>query len=273
MLSNKKIALIGAGAMGEAFVAGLLEKKLIHAENITATNPRLERLEELKSRYGVLIDIDNKKAAENADIIILAVKPQKLASVLLPMHGCLKKDSLVISIIAGASIETISKELSHYAVVRSMPNTPAQIGKGITVWTASEAVSDDQRAFTVQVLRSLGSEVFVESENYIDMATALSGSGPAYVFLMMEAMIDAGVHMGFSRRIAEELVKKTIEGSVLFAEHSGLHPAQLRNSVTSPGGTTAAAMSAMERGGIRTVLADGIWAAYNRCKELGKKNS
>jgi len=160
--------------------------------------------------------------------------------------------------------------MQHGAVIRSMPNTPAQIGEGMTVWTAGEAVSELQRGWARMVLGSFGHEQYVADESYLDMATALSGTGPAYVFMFMEAMIDAGVHMGFPRYMAEELVMQTILGSVRYAQATGRHPAELRNGVTSPGGTTAAAMSELERGGLRTVLSDGIWAAYRRSVELGK---
>ena len=148
--------------------------------------------------------------------------------------------------------------------------SPAQIGEGMTVWTAGEAVSELQRGWARMVLGSFGHEQYVADESYLDMATALSGTGPAYVFMFMEAMIDAGVHMGFPRYMAEELVMQTILGSVRYAQATGRHPAELRNGVTSPGGTTAAAMSELERGGLRTVLSDGIWAAYRRSVELGK---
>jgi pyrroline-5-carboxylate reductase len=150
-----------------------------------------------------------------------------------------------------------------------MPNTPAQIGEGITVWTDTPAVTEKQHAQARELLRALGEEVYVEDENYLDMATALSATGPAYVFLFMEALIDAGVHLGFSRHLSERLVLQTMRGAVDFARQSNLHPAQLRNMVTSPGGTTAEALYQMEKGGLRTVLSRAIWAAYQKSKYLG----
>jgi pyrroline-5-carboxylate reductase len=164
----------------------------------------------------------------------------------------------------------IADGLKHPDVARSMPNTPAQIGEGITVWTASPAVTEDQLALARQILEALGQEVFVEEESYLDMATALSGTGPGYVFLFMEAMIDGGVHMGFPRRIAEQLVMQTILGSVSYYQTHKIHPAQLRNQVTSPGGTTAQALYYLEKAGFRTALSRAIWAAYERSLELGK---
>ncbi|MDD5468370.1 MAG: pyrroline-5-carboxylate reductase, partial [Anaerolineales bacterium] len=181
-------------------------------------------------------------------------------------------DALVLSIVAGASIEKIAQNLNHAIIVRSMPNTPAQIGEGITVWTASPQVSQAQREMARQILNSLGDELYVEEENYLDMATALSGTGPAYVFLFMEAMVDAGVHLGFPRRIAEQLVAQTVRGSVDYYQKRDdpVHLARLRNEVTSPGGTSAAALYYLEKAGFRTAISRAIWAAYERSIELGK---
>jgi pyrroline-5-carboxylate reductase len=184
--------------------------------------------------------------------------------------GHVWREALVLSIIAGARISSISRDLGgHLAIVRVMPNTPAQIGQGMSVWTATPDVGELQRNQTREVLRALGDELFVEHESYLDMATALSGTGPAYVFLFMEALIDAGVHMGFSRRVAEKLVLQTMQGSVAFARQSALHPAELRNMVTSPGGTSAEALYQLEKGGLRTVLSRAVWAAYQKSKYLG----
>jgi pyrroline-5-carboxylate reductase len=154
-----------------------------------------------------------------------------------------------------------------------MPNTPAQIGMGITVWTATAEVTQTQLNQTTAILGALGEEVRVAEENYLDMATALSGTGPAYVLLFMEAMIDAGVHLGFSRRIAERLVVQTMLGTVEYARQSPRHPATLRNEVTSPGGTSAEALYYLEKGSLRTVLARAIWAAYQRSLALGRGKS
>jgi len=152
-----------------------------------------------------------------------------------------------------------------------MPNTPAQIGQGITAWTATPEVSDAQLAQVRALLGALGKEIYVETERMIDMATALSATGPTYIFLVMEALVDAGVHMGFSRHIAQELVLQTMLGSVLFAKESHKHPAELRNMVTSPGGTSAAAIYQMEKGGLRTVLSKAVWAAFQRAVALGRR--
>jgi pyrroline-5-carboxylate reductase len=161
--------------------------------------------------------------------------------------------------------------LKHKAVVRSMPNTPGQIGEGITVWAASREVTEAQQKTARSILSALGDEVYVEDEAYLDMATALSGSGPAYVFLFTEALIDAGVHMGFPRRIAEQLVLQTIKGSASFYQSAARHPATLRNQVTSPGGTSAEALYYLEKAGFRTAISRAVWAAYQRSLELGKE--
>jgi len=256
--------------MGEAIIAGLLRDGVTLPERILASGPRPERGAELKARYGILVLTDNLSAACQADVVILAVKPQKLQRVLVGLKGQIKPTALVLSIVAGASIQTLQEALSHSSVVRAMPNTPAQIGAGITVWTASTSASPEQVALARQILCALGEEVFVEEENYLDMATAISGTGPAYVFLFMEALIDAGVHLGFPRRIAEQLVVQTLIGSVSYFQSRKIHPAALRNEVTSPGGTSAAALYYLDKAGFRTAISRAIWAAYERSQELGK---
>jgi len=268
--SLSTFALIGPGAMGEAIIAGLLRDGVTLPERILASGPRPERGAELKARYGILVLTDNLSAACHADVVILAVKPQKLQRVLVGLKGQIKPTALVLSIVAGASIQTLQEALSHSSVVRAMPNTPAQIGAGITVWTASTSASPEQVALARQILCALGEEVFVEEENYLDMATAISGTGPAYVFLFMEALIDAGVHLGFPRRIAEQLVVQTLIGSVSYFQSRKIHPAALRNEVTSPGGTSAAALYYLDKAGFRTAISRAIWAAYERSQELGK---
>src|SRR5512145_1153073 len=267
---NKKIAFIGPGVMAEAVIAGLLRKKLAKPENIIASGPRHERGAELHKKYGVQTTTDNAFAASHADVVVLSIKPQRLSEVMKGLKG-IRDDALVLSIIAGASMKKIGAGLKHKAVVRSMPNTPGQIGEGITVWTASKEVTEEQRAITRNILGALGEEVFVEDESYLDMATALSGTGPAYVFLFTEALIDAGVHMGFPRRIAEQLVLQTIKGSAFFYHQADRHPATLRNQVTSPGGTSAEALYYLEKAGFRTAISRAVWAAYQRSLELGKE--
>jgi len=269
---DKKITFIGPGVMAEAMIAGLVRQKLANPENILTSGPREERGEELQKKYGIQTTTDNAIAASDADVVVLSVKPQRLTEVMNGLKS-VRNDALVLSIIAGATIQKISKGLKHNAVVRSMPNTPGQIGEGITVWTASHDTSEEQQQIARQILGALGDEVFVEDESYMDMATALSGTGPAYVFLFTEALIDAGVHMGFPRRIAEQLVLKTIRGSVDYYYYAERHPATLRNQVTSPGGTSAEALYYLEKAGFRTAISRAIWAAYQRSLELGKEKA
>lgn len=270
MIRDLNIAVIGAGAMGEAMIGGMLRQQLIAPDQIVATGPRAERRAELEARYGVRTTTDNAEAARWAQVVVLTLKPQMLLKVLPSLKGAFHDGELILSTAAGTPIRNFVDVLGHTAVVRSMPNTPAQIGEGMTVWTAHESVNEQQRGWTRTVLGSCGRELFVADENYLDMATAISGTGPAYFFLLMEAMVDAGVHLGFPRYMAEDLVQQTMLGSVRYAKQSGKHPAELRNGVTSPGGTTAAALYELERGGLRTVLTDAIWAAYRRSNELGK---
>jgi pyrroline-5-carboxylate reductase len=241
MQNQAKFAVIGPGVMAEAMIAGLIRNQVTAPENITAAGPRQERGDELAAAYGIRFTTQNVDAAREADIVILSVKPQRLQTVLSGLRGHIRPQALVLSIVAGASIQNISRGLAHSTIVRAMPNTPAQIGQGITVWTASESVSEEQRNCARKILGALGQEVFLEDEAYLDMATALSGTGPAYVFLFMEALIDAGVHLGFPRRISEQLVMQTLRGSVEYYAQKKDHPAHLRNEVTSPGGTSAAA--------------------------------
>jgi pyrroline-5-carboxylate reductase len=269
---DKKITFIGPGVMAEAMIAGLIRQNLANPENILASGPRENRGQKLREKYGIQTTTNNAAAASEADVVVLSVKPQRLSDVMSGLKS-VKKDALVLSIIAGATIEKIGKGLNHNAIVRSMPNTPGQIGEGITVWTASEETSEAQQDMARQILGALGDEVYVEDESYMDMATALSGSGPAYVFLFTEALIDAGVHMGFPRRIAEQLVLKTIRGSVDYYYHAERHPATLRNQVTSPGGTSAEAIYYLEKAGFRTAISRAVWAAYQRSLELGKEKA
>jgi pyrroline-5-carboxylate reductase len=294
-LNGATLSFIGCGVMAEAIIAGLLSKKLVKPEQVVGSHPRAERREELQAKYGIHLFESNREALgyharlaahvgtsaagqaatsvtdKESSIVLLTVKPQRLGVILGELREVVQPDQLVISIVAGARVETIADALQHRAIVRAMPNTPAQIGEGMTVWTATAEVGETQQAQIHAVFGALGREMHVEEERMIDMATALSATGPTYTFLVMEALIDAGVHMGFSRHVAEELVLQTMLGTVLFARESRKHPAELRNMVTSPGGTSAEAIYQMEKGGLRTVLSKAVWAAYQRATALGRK--
>jgi pyrroline-5-carboxylate reductase len=266
-----RVGIVGAGVMAEAMIAGLLADRAVTPQRLVASHPRRDRREILSKRHGIRVVIKNREAIDDAEIVVLAVKPQMLASVMREIGPSLSDGQVVLSIVAGATLRTLSAGLQHSAVVRAMPNTPAQIRKGITVWAASGSCTARQRELARAVLRALGEQKEVADEAFVAMATALSGTGPTYLFAVMEALIDAGVHMGFPRELAHDLVVSTLIGSAEYAAQSELHPAQLRNLVTSPGGTSAAAIYELEKGRIRTVLSDAVWAAYRRTLELGER--
>jgi len=269
-LATLTIGFIGSGVMGEAMISGLLKQRVVEPDHIFASDVLEERGLELNRKYGIRWTTDNTEVARAADLLVMSVKPQVLDKLLPELHGAAgRSPKIILSIIAGAHIQQLSEGLDNPSVVRAMPNTPARIGQGITVWTAAKEVPDAQREQARAVLASLGQEVYMDGEEYLDMATALSGTGPAYVFMFMEAMIDAGVHMGLPRRVAEQLVIQTMRGSVEYAAVSKEHPAALRNQVTSPGGTSAEAIYHLEKGGLRTVISRAIWAAYQRSVALG----
>lgn len=271
MKRNKSttIAFIGGGAMGEAMVRCLLTKKVADQQDIVVSDVSHQRRELLSREYGVNTTANNSKAVKEADLVILAVKPQNLAQVAADIQG-LSPHQLVLSIVAGANLATLRSSLNYPRVVRAMPNMPAQIGEGMTIWTATAETEQGQRILAETVLAALGKQIYVADEKYLDMATALVGSGPAYVFLFIEALIDAGVHIGMARDMAQELAVQTVLGSTLTVEKTGKHPAQLRNMVTSPGGTTTEALFQLEKGRFRSVILEAVTAAYEKSKRLSQ---
>jgi pyrroline-5-carboxylate reductase len=268
-LANRTIATVGSGVMAEAMVAGLLRSALVEPGQVVASHPRTERREHLAREYGIRVVAGNVEAIKDADVILFAIKPQMLGKVGREIGPHLRRGQLVLSVIAGATTAALVGTLGHDQVIRAMPNTPARLGKGMTVWYATPATTAEQREQAGALLRTLGVQLEVDDEKFVAMATAVSGTGPTYVFLVMEALIDAAVHLGFPRHVAHDLVIETLEGSTLFAKQSGMHPAELRNMVTSPGGTSAAALHELESGRLRTVLSEAVWAAYRRTVELG----
>ncbi len=268
---SMRVGIVGAGVMAEAIIGGLLANRAVRPDLLVASHPRRERREALVERHGVRSVSANRDALADADVVVVAVKPQMLVRVMRELRGRIRPEQLVVSIVAGATIRTLVDGLQHASVVRAMPNTPSQIRRGMTVWAASDACSARQRQQTRAVLRALGDERQVADESFVAMATALSGTGPTYLFAVMEALVDAGVHLGFPRELAHDLVAATLVGSAEYAQRSELHPAQLRNAVTSPGGTSAAAIYELEKGRIRTVFSDAVWAAYRRTVELGER--
>lgn len=266
----KSIAFVGGGAMGEAIIRGLIGKALVEARNIVVGEPVAERRAALVARHGIRTTASNAEATLGAEVVLLAIKPQHAAAAFRELRGTLTADQLVLSIIAGVTMPTIVEALDHRRVVRVMPNTPAQVGEGMSVWTATPDVNEAGRLAARTILECLGREVAVPEEKYLDMATALNGSGPGYFFLFFEAMVDAGVRLGFARPIAELLVLQTALGSAKMALESGKHLAELRNLVTSPAGTTAAGLAELEEGRLRSVVDRAVFAAYERSRELGQ---
>ncbi len=270
MLQDEQVGFIGSGTMAEAMAKGLLSRAGVAPTHISAAGPRPERALELAKRYGIEAGTDNGVAASRASLVILSVKPQVLPAVAADLAGRIPPNALLVSIVAGTSLAELGRAFGHRRVVRAMPNTPARIGLGMTVWTASHEVVARERELARTLFAAFGEEEYVDDESHLDRATALSGTGPAYLFLVMEALVDAGVRIGFSRRLAERLVLQTAMGSAAYCLESGVHPVILRNQVTSPGGTSAEALYQLERGGLRTVLADAVQAAYRRAVELGR---
>jgi pyrroline-5-carboxylate reductase len=268
-LSERTIATVGSGVMAEAMIAGLLRGELVSPDQIVASHPRAERRDHLRAEYGIRVVSDNRQAIDGADVVLLGIKPQMLARVGGEIGPSLERGQVVLSVLAGATTTALVGTLGHDQVIRAMPNTPARLGKGVTVWYATPATTEEQRAQAAALLGALGTQIEVDDEKMVAMATAVSGTGPTYVFLVMEALIDAAVHLGFPRHVAHDLVVETLEGSAAFAKQSAMHPAELRNMVTSPGGTSAAALHELESGRLRTVLSEAVWAAFRRTNELG----
>ena len=254
--------------MGEAMLAAILAKGLSIAGNVTVSDISESRRRHLKQKYGIAVTGDNRQAAGEGDVVVLAVKPQQLAEAMSYLSGRLHAAQLVLSIVAGAAIGNLCRGLDHNCIARVMPNTPAQIGEGISVWTATAEVSKEQKSQAGAILDAMGRQVYVTDERYLDMATALSGSGPAYVFLFTEALTSAAVDIGLPYDMAMELALGTILGSARFMQCSEKQPAELRRMVTSPGGTTAAALACLEEGQFNELIKQAVRAAYERAKEL-----
>ena len=245
------------------------EKQLASAGDITVSDMAEARRTYLEQKYQITVTPDNKQAIQNKDIVVLAIKPQNLADVMTGLKGLIKSTQLVISIIAGKSIRTISTGLDHGCIVRSMPNTPAQIGEGMTVWTATPQVTALQKKLAASILGVMGMEIYADDEKYLDMATAVSGSGPAYVFLFIESLTTAAEKLGFSPEVAQKLVMQTLLGSGHLLQKSGKTPQELRRMVTSPGGTTAEAISVFEAGGFADLVSKAVTAAHEKAQKLG----
>ena len=265
-----KLAFIGGGTMAEAIIGGVLSRAIAGGGDISVGEVLEARRQVLAERYGVVATADNLEAARGSDLMVISVKPQDLQRVLSQLRGSLADGQTALSIVAGARMSAIQEGLGHPSVVRVMPNTPAQIGEGVSLWTCSPQVGEEARELARSVLVTMGEEIYVGDEKYLDMATAVSASGPAYVFLFIEALIDAGVYLGLPRDMARRLSVQTVLGSAKLVKSTGTHPAELRNLVTSPGGTTAEALLALEEGGFRATVVNAVIAAYEKSIELGE---
>ncbi len=261
-----KVAIVGGGVMGEAILGAALEREVFQREDVTVIEKVEARRNLLYTDYGVQVS-DELGAMSEAGLVILSVKPQEMHSV----GGTLRSDALLLSIMAGVTVASLQSEFGHDRIVRVMPNTPAAMKEGMSGWTATPAVSADQRDYTQRLLSAIGREIYFEDEKKLDMVTAVSGSGPAYVFMFIEALTEGAVAVGLPRAAAEELVIQTLFGSALYARESGRSAADLRAMVTSPAGTTAAGLLELEKGAFRASVIECVRAAHERAMELGKQ--
>jgi pyrroline-5-carboxylate reductase len=265
-----KIAFIGGGNMGEAMLAAVLARKLATVSDTCVSDVSEACRAHLKKRYGVAVTAASTEAVKDRDIIILAVKPQQMPDVMAALRGKLKSTQLVLSIAAGVTIASLRDGLGHRCLARAMPNTPARIGLGMSGWVATPEVSATQKEQVRGILGAMGREIAFDDEKYLDMITAVSGSGPAYLFLFAEALTEAAVNIGLSPAEAEILVSQTLFGAASLMRESGETPAALRRAVTSKGGTTERALEALDEGGFKELVSRAVAAAYKRAQELGK---
>ncbi len=268
-----KIGFIGGGIMAEALISGILNSNSYQPNQISVSDPIKARIDELGKNYGIICSTDNQKIIKESEILIIAVKPQHIETVLDEIKTFGESTQIVISIVAGANLNLLTSKIGHNCVVRVMPNTPAQTGDGMIVWTADKGVSIKHHPIISAMLQSLGEEIYFEDEKYIDMATAVSASGPAYVAIIIESLIDAGVYIGLQREISKTLVMETFKGSIEYLDKTNMHPAKLRESVSSPGGGTVEAIKSLEENDIRAAFYKAIKAAYNKYQILGEMHN
>lgn len=266
-----KFALIGAGMMGSAIITGIVNHKVLDPAEIFISDPDTEKCEKLNALLDVNIAASNLEAVKKADTVLIAVKPQFLDAALHGIKEEISPETMVMSIVAGVPVSRFQDTLDTDRVIRIMPNTPAQIGEGVCGWFATDAVTAGQKTLAQEILSALGMQFEVKRESDLDLVTAVSGSGPAYVYLFIESMVDAAVQIGLPRPLAEKIVLQTISGSADYMKKAGRHPVILKNEVTSPGGTTAAALAAMEKEGLRTAVTEGMLACLKKTIELGRK--
>lgn len=271
MDASFRIAFVGGGNMATALIKGLVTRGGVAPGRITAADVSQAQLDRLSGQFGVNVTTDNAQAVRDADLVVLAVKPQVAMDVLRPLADVLNAGKLLVSIVAGLPTSRLAQALPRSPrIVRVMPNTPALVGAGAAAVAKGPGATDDDLESVLGVLRAVGSAVAVE-EKLLDAVTGLSGSGPAYVFLIIEALSDAGVRMGLPRKTATELAAQTVAGSARMVLETGLHPGVLKDQVTSPGGTTIAGMYALEAGGVRAALYEAVEKATEKSAELGRR--
>lgn len=266
------LAIIGTGRMGEALLRGLLQSAWVEPHQVVCTARREEHLAELVRAHGVRATADNRTAIEAADVVLLGLKPQVLLRTIAEVSDAFHPGQTVISVAAGTPTAAIESAMSgKVPVVRVMTNTPVRVGEAMSVVSAGAHAQESDLHVAEEILRHVGA-VMRLGEGDLDAVTALSGSGPAYLFLLAEAMIDAGVLLGLPRDVATELVVQTMVGGATMLRDAGMHPVELREMVTSPGGTTIAALRELERGGVRAAVVDAVEAAARRSRELAAED-
>ena len=263
-----RIGFIGGGYMGEALVSAFLKAGAVQPGEVVVSDVAEARRKQLADDYGVRATADNVEAVSNAEVVVLAVKPQEFSNVAAPLKGTLNSNQTVLSIMAGVSMERIASELGHAAIVRVMPNTAAFVAEAMSVWTASSAVAEEAKRSVAALLATMGRELQVSDEAQVDMATAVSGSGPGFVFYFLEGLIDGAQKVGFTRKQAEQLALQTLFGAATLARESGKDAGALREMVTSKGGTTAAGLQKLDAAGVRGAIVSAVLAAHERAKEL-----
>lgn len=264
-----RLNVVGGGFMGEAIIDQVITAGLARPNDVRVCELHPGRCEYLVSRYKVQARPDVAPVVEPADILLLGVKPQDFPAVAESLHGRIDPLQLVVSIMAGVPMHRIGDALGRHHVVRVMPNLAATVGEAFSIWTATEEVTEEQQAAVRALLSSFGRELYTAEEKGLDIAVAVAGSGPGYVMLLLEALIDGAVHIGLRREVATEMVMQTVLGSVRWAQATGRHPAELRAQVASPGGTTVEGLLALERHGVRAALVEAIIAGYEKSRALG----
>ena len=264
-----QVAFIGGGNMADAILTGLTDSRVLTSDEVIVSDPSTDRLGYLSRKHHVRTTPSNTEAIAGCDIIFVAVKPQIVPQLCIDLKGIIDSQQTIASIVAGVTMATYTSGLSHDRIIRIMPNTPALIGKSMSVWASTETVPEAIMSWMRTALQAIGTEIYVPSESTLNQATAVSGSGPAYAFRFIETIIEAGVLIGLSYEMARLLAIRTVEGSVALMLETERHPAELRNSVTSPGGTTAEALRALSDKGFDAAILEAIQAAYNKSLELG----